>query len=153
MHCHAMNHDISSYTNNKQAAGMNLEENSLAVTAGSAADVLVPGQSGVSGNILENLCTLRGGVVHLVVVDAVVLCDLLNRANRQGRIDEIFLQFFTRFRWSRNRGCGYVYNAPGRVETNNRLSSFHKKKIYKLMWHIAMCLHFNQLWLPCGCLL
>jgi hypothetical protein len=80
---------------------MNLEENSLAVTAGSAADVLVPGQSGVSGNILENLCTLRGGVVHLVTVDAVVLRDLLNRANKQGIIDELFFHFIiTHFRWN-----------------------------------------------------
>jgi hypothetical protein len=60
---------------------MNLEENSLAVTAGSAAHLPGALQSGVRSHILQDLCTLRGGVLYLVAVDAVVVGDLLNQAS------------------------------------------------------------------------
>jgi hypothetical protein len=62
---------------------MNLEENSLAVATDSAADVLVPGQSGVRSHILEDLRALRGGVVHLAAVDAVVVGDLLEASKHE----------------------------------------------------------------------
>jgi hypothetical protein len=72
---------------------MNLEENSLAVATDSAADVLVPGQSGVRSHILEDLRALRGGVVHLAAVDAVVVGDLLE--SKQAGTDEHSLVLFS----------------------------------------------------------
>ena len=81
---------------------MNLEENSLAVTTGSAADVLGPLQSGVRSYILQDLRTLRSSVQHLVAIDAVVVSDLLNQATKQARISEFtcFLpHVLTHFRW------------------------------------------------------
>ena len=65
---------------------MNLEENSLAVAASTAADLLGAGQSGVGSHILQDLRALRGGMLHLVAVDAVVVCDLLDEANKQAAI-------------------------------------------------------------------
>lgn len=59
---------------------MNLEENSLAMATGTAAGLLGAGQSGVESHILQDLRALRGGMLHLVAVDAVVVCDLLNEA-------------------------------------------------------------------------
>ena len=61
---------------------MNLEEDGLAMAAGSAADVLGPGKSGVGRHILQDLRTLRGSVLHHVAVDAVVIGDLLNPATK-----------------------------------------------------------------------
>jgi hypothetical protein len=79
---------------------VNLEENSFAVATDSAADVLVPGQSGVRSHILEDLRALRGCVMHLVAVDAVVVGDLLE--SKQAGTDELSLVtfstgFFTHF--------------------------------------------------------
>lgn len=68
---------------------MNLEEDGLAVAAGSAADVLGAGKGGVGSHVLQDLRALPGLVVHDVAVDAVVAGNLLNQA-KQARIGETF---------------------------------------------------------------
>ena len=57
----------------------NLEENSLSMPTGSAADSLGSGKSWVRSYILQDLCSLPSSVVHLIPIDAVIVRDLLNR--------------------------------------------------------------------------
>lgn len=65
-----------------------LEENRLAVTAGSAADSLGSGKSGVRSYILQNLRALPSRVVHLVAIDAAVVRDLLVLAVAAGEEED-----------------------------------------------------------------